>query len=218
MSIPENIADKLKQITLEEMENPTWNDVKKWLSVHKVNRSKPIETIWAIEKDIWYVYINIDDERFYYQLTISKVSGEYKITRFSFSAGSMIDLIVISNTTHPDTVTDILGLNPHLIKIKGQKKFGLLTHEHYSWFYKPSCSHALEMGIQLNIFLSELNVIKDKLNDLPDDCRAEINISYIAHFEWPDSYLIDKDTIGKLSELNINFFLNNFMYGEKTPD
>ena len=212
--------DKVKQIAISEILNPVWGITQQFFSKHEPILIKKVPQIVRIdanrEKNTFYVYFPIKDKAYFFVLIVEKVSDKLDIVGVYDESYARAYLYIESERLDPDSVTNLLNINPTEQKNIGSPRHGgIRTYTKNIWIYEVEKDLPNKLERKLDLLLSKIDPISDIIVDLKTDCYISINIvsNSFGGYGSINGYHFNKNLIQKIARLGIELDMDLYVSG-----
>jgi hypothetical protein len=213
--------NRIAQVALEEIENPTFELTKQYLEANILKMKGNIphieDVIISEDKLSAEVYFPVLDEPFYFVIYFD-LEPEIEVRFMSMSAGNRVELFVCSDSVELDEFIGLLKISPKERWKKGQSKIinGLKNcppHIDNGFIYAPIDRTVGEVECKLDYLLSELLPYKDVVRELEKVAEVEIQITYFGYKDEMWGINLKPHTIQMISEIGVSLDIDLYASG-----
>ncbi len=198
------------------MKSPTLAITEQFFAVHRL-ADEPVACVWH-EHDCHWVYLRLDDERYYWVVRIEQqVDGQFRPTWGFHSPHANVYVAIFSHRLSTSEISAALSLSPTDEKEKGAlMPGGRRVYGENRWYYCPSVPDCLDFATKLKHLLDELPA--DKVQSLREDCSVSINVAYYEYQGAPGGWHLESDILKKLAVLGVDLDVDLYVSGPPLPE
>ena len=214
----QRLKNELIRKAISEIENPTFGTTEQYLEVLNVeneNGKPKIERIDFTSFDtVNIVYFPIQDEPFFLTVHFDKKSNE--LLGVGTENGSQVYLTVTSeNLTFKQLseLTNLTGLTGW--SVNDNRKIGKGKYNFSRLSFEPIKSRAYDLEVKLKLLLTDLEKDINGIKKLTEMADAIISIHHQQYIDGNKGIHFDKETIMRLSKLNLGIDIDQYVYGKE---
>ncbi|MFZ5966410.1 MAG: DUF4279 domain-containing protein [Bacillota bacterium] len=206
---------------IEEITNPTFAITKQLLSVHNVPFGNGISVITRVDYDTKdgsaVVYFPFEEESYFLAVYVDTYP-EVSVRWIGTEPGNRVYHVVISKELNLDELLSLAGITPTETWKIGDKINKIRVHEDNGFIFEPNPERADNLEDKIEKLLTHLEGVTEKIIYLPEKAEMQINIAYYGYKEQMWGWHLDKQTLKRLAQFNLEVDLDLYAGGPNLPD
>jgi hypothetical protein len=164
--------------------------------------------------------LRLQDEPYFWVTKVESLPHGLQATWGFPSACANVYLAVYSDSLSADDITMALGLKPTGARKKGDRIGGRgpKVYEEHRWYYHPDCPEPLDFETKLTQLLADVSSRIEQYRLLQGKVEAVVQVAYYEYAASPSGWHLDRDTVAKLSALDLEVDVDLYVSGPELPE
>lgn len=216
------IDEKIINIEIEEILNPTFAFTKQLLEVNKIVFHEGCPLIARLDRDdeddgTIIAYFKVENEDYFFAVYLDTVP-EVKVRWVGMEAGNSVYIIVRSEVMTSEELIAIAGVTPNKKWNKGDFINKYRTHDDSGFIFEPNPEKADELENKIAKILKLIEPQKNNFINLAQVANVGLQLSYYGYQGQMWGWNITPDVLKKLAELNIWVDLDLYASGPELKE
>ncbi len=207
---------------INEIINPKFALTKQYLAVNEVvfedGKPKVEDVDLDFSEDLVAVYFQIKNQEYFLQINVTKASKS-KVNFVQIENGYTAYLTATSETLTFDELSKMLNINNVTGWSKGDSRKNFKSKYEFSRLvFNFSTNKGYSFEKLLNALLTELEKHSENIIQLTEKTETYISICKYQYISGNAGFHFDKETIKRLSKLNLSLDIDTYIVGNPIRD